>query len=136
MRRVFAERGCRERRDGSGADMAIPTVVRDDALRHVALFCENQIPEHARDEIRLEHAVRGSKITIVERRPPWSELIGPDWTSMSIAQLRYDEHTRTWSLYAADRNDRWFLYDNIGPTSDVGPLLAEIADDPTCIFWG
>jgi hypothetical protein len=25
--------------------MAIPTAVRDDALRHVALFCENHIPE-------------------------------------------------------------------------------------------
>jgi hypothetical protein len=115
--------------------MAIPTAVRDDALRHVALFCENHIPEHVRDEIRLEHAARGSKITIVERRPPWSELIGPEWTSTNIAQLRYDERSGTWSLYAADRNSRWFLYDNVGPAPDVGPLLAEIADDPTCIFW-
>jgi hypothetical protein len=55
---------------------------------------------------------------------------------MNIAQLRYDERTRTWSLYAADRNSRWFLYDNVGPAPDVGPLLAEISDDPTCIFWG
>jgi hypothetical protein len=116
--------------------MAIPAAVRDDALRHVALFCENRIPEHVRDEIRLEHSVRGSKITIVERRPPWSELIGPEWTSMNIAQLRYDERSRTWSLYAADRDDRWFLYDDVGPAPDVGPLLAELADDPTCIFWG
>ena len=51
-------------------------------------------------------------------------------------QLRYDEQTRTWSLYAADRNSRWFLYDNVGPAPDVSPLLAEISDDPTCIFWG
>ena len=49
----------------------------------------------------------GNNITIVERRPPWSELVGPDWTSMKIAQLRYDDRARTWSLYAADRHERW-----------------------------
>nr|WP_196807186.1 DUF3024 domain-containing protein [Candidatus Solirubrobacter pratensis] len=55
---------------------------------------------------------------------------------MKIAQLRYDERSRTWSLYAADRNERWFLYDNVRPAPDVGPLLAEIGEDPTGIFWG
>lgn len=55
---------------------------------------------------------------------------------MNIAQLCYGERSRTWSLYGADRNDRWFLYDDLGPAPDAGPLLAEIADDPTCIFWG
>jgi hypothetical protein len=116
--------------------MAIPASVRDDALRHVVLFCENHIPEHARDEVRLEHAIRGNHIAIVERRPPWSELARPEWSSTNIAQLRYDERLRTWSLYAADRNDRWFPYDDVGPKADVGPLLAEIADDPTGSFWG
>jgi hypothetical protein len=115
--------------------MPMPTAVRDGALRHVALFCENRVPAHARDEIRLEHSVRGNSITIVERRPPWSELVGPDWTSMKIAQLRYDERSHMWSLCAADRNDRWFLHD-VDPAPDVGPLLAEIGEDPTGIFWG
>ncbi|WP_456064416.1 DUF3024 domain-containing protein [Candidatus Solirubrobacter pratensis] len=77
-----------------------------------------------------------NSITIIERRPPWSELVGPGWSSMKIAQLRYDERSRTWSLYAADRNERWFLYDNVRPAPDVGPLLAEIGEDPTGIFWG
>jgi hypothetical protein len=116
--------------------MAIPAAVRDDALPHVALFCENNIPEHARDEIRLEHATRGNNIAIVERRPPWGELVGPEWSRTNVAQLRYDERLQTWTLYAADRNDRWFLYDNVGRAPDVGPLLADIANDPTGIFWG
>ena len=88
------------------------------------------------DEFRLEHAIRGGSITLVERRPPWSELAGPQWSSMKIAQLRYDERSRTWSLYACDRNERWFLHDGIHSAPDVGPLLAEIGDDPTGIFWG
>lgn len=112
--------------------MAIPAPVRDDAIRLTELFCENR----SSDGIRLEHAIRGSSITLVERRPPWSELAGPQWSSMKIAQLRYDERSRTWSLYACDRNERWFLYDGIHPVPDAGPLLAEIGDDPTGIFWG
>ena len=112
--------------------MAMPAAVRDDVVRHVALFCDNRTTQ----DVRLEHSIRGNSITIVERRPPWSELVGPDWTSMKIAQLRYDDRSRTWLLYAADRNDRWFLYDDVAPARDVGPLLAEIGDDPSGIFWG
>ena len=111
--------------------MPMPAAVRDDAVRHVALFCDNRSTE----DVRLEHSVRGNSITIVERRPPWSELVGPDWTSMKVAQLRYDDNSRTWSLYAADRNERWFLYDDVARARNLGPLLAEIGDDPTGIFW-
>jgi hypothetical protein len=47
------------------------------------------VPAEARSEIRIEHSVRGSAITIVERRPPWSELVGPEWSTTGVAQLRY-----------------------------------------------
>ena len=118
-------------------DATVPGVTLPaDAVAQVERYCETRVPVDMRSHVRIEHSVRGNAITIVERRPPWSELIGPEWTSMNIAQLRYDERARTWSLYAADRNSRWFLYDNVGPAPDVGLLLAEISDDPTCIFWG
>jgi hypothetical protein len=55
---------------------------------------------------------------------------------MKIAQLRYDSETATWSLYCCDRNERWFLYFDIEPSRDVRPLLNEIDEDPTGIFWG
>jgi hypothetical protein len=116
--------------------MPVPGNILEPAIRQVAQFCESHVPEDARDELRLEHNVRGASITIVERRPPWSELVGPDWTSMKIAQLRYDEHDRSWSLYACDREERWLPYIDIGPAPDVGPLLFEIGDDPTGVFWG
>ena len=114
----------------------MPVAVREDAIRQVAAFCDQRVPAELREQLRLEHAIRGKSITIVERRPPWSERVGPDWTSTSVAQLRYDERSGRWALYAADRNSRWFLYDDVGPCPDVGPLLAEIGDDPTGIFWG
>lgn len=116
--------------------MPMQPAVRDDAVRRVAAFCERRVPVDLRGELRLEQSVRGSRITIVERRPPWSELVGPGWTSTNVAQLRHDERSDRWTLYAADRNDRWFLYEDIGPSRDVDPLLAEIEQDPTGVFWG
>jgi Protein of unknown function (DUF3024) len=62
--------------------------------------------------------------------------MGCDWTSMKVAQLRYDTSSRRWSLYCCDRNKRWWLYANAGPSASVDPLLAEIDADPIGIFWG
>src|SRR6266702_8756228 len=78
-------------------------------------FCERRIPAHLRDEIRLEVGVRGSAITIFERRPPWIEWAGPEWSRMKIAQLRWDAAERLWRLYWADRNGRWLEYWNAEP---------------------
>ncbi len=116
--------------------MPISRETRDAAAAHVELFCANQFAERAKDEVRLEHSVRGATITIVERRAPWKPEYGPEWSSSKVAQLRYDERARTWSLYSRDRNERWHAYPFAAPAPDVGPLLAEIAEDPTGIFWG
>jgi Protein of unknown function (DUF3024) len=102
----------------------------------VKQFCEQHVPRDQRDQLRLECSVRGNSITLLERRPPWSELIGSDWTSMKIAQLRYDAADRSWTLYCADRNERWWPYDFAEPSAGIDELLAAIDEDPTGIFWG
>lgn len=115
----------------------MPSDPRDAALSAVEVFCDSRIPEEHRQEVRLECSRRGNSITITERRAPWNpELIGPDWTSMKIAQLRYEQSSKQWTLYCADRNERWWPYDNIGPSASVDPLLAEVDADPIGIFWG
>lgn len=38
-------------------------------LARVLRFCQTRIPEHARDQVRLEADVRGRSITLVECRP-------------------------------------------------------------------
>jgi Protein of unknown function (DUF3024) len=60
--------------------------------------------------------------------------VGPEWSSTKVAQLRYDGGT--WTLYCADSNGRWWLYDDAAPAHDVEPLLAAIDEDATGIFWG
>jgi hypothetical protein len=115
----------------------VPSDPRQAALSAVEVFCEARVPQEHRHELRLECSRRGNSITIVERRPPWNpELIGGDWTSMKVAQLRYEPSSRRWTLYCRDRNERWWPYDNIGPSQSVDPLLAEIEADPTGILWG
>ena len=49
----------------------------------------------------IEHAVRGSSITILERRPPWNPAYGSEWSSLKVAQLRYDDRARRWRLYSS-----------------------------------
>ncbi len=55
---------------------------------------------------------------------------------MRIAQLRCDAGTQMWSLWWADRNDRWDRFRDLEATSEVDELLEEIDEDPTGIFWG
>ena len=84
----------------------------------------------------MECSRRGRSITIVERRPPWKSEYGPEWTSLQVAQLRFDDETETWTLHWRDSSDRWHRYDQIRPAPTVAPLLAEIESDPTGIFLG
>lgn len=110
---------------------------RENAVAAVEVFCETRVPEKHLDEVRLECSRRDNSITLVERRAPWNpERAGAEWTSSEIAQLRFDSSSGQWSLFCRDRNERWWLYDNIGPSSRVDALLAEINSDPTGIFWG
>jgi hypothetical protein len=80
--------------------------------------------------------VRGKSVTILECRPPWRPDFGPDWTRHPVGQLRYDSGDHQWRLHWSDRNGRWHYYDMSEPTANMHELLAEIEDDPTCIFWG
>ncbi|WP_410789264.1 DUF3024 domain-containing protein [Kribbella sp. C-35] len=84
--------------------------------------------------IECEHAPR--HLTIVERRPPWREDLGPDWTSSAIARLRYNATDKSWTLYWADQHQRFHTYDRLPPSQGIEDLLTEIERDPTNIFWG
>ena len=88
----------------------------------------------------MDDRVRGPNVTIVERRPPFSpDLVGPEWSSRPLAQLRYTPPPPVagrWRLYWADRHGRWHLLDGVPPAATPAPLLAHIDTDPTGIFWG
>lgn len=104
-------------------------------LRRIAAFCAEKWPARYADEVRAEHHVRGRSVTICETRAPWDGE--GDWTHQPMAQLRYLDDEGRWTLHWADRNSRWHEYrEGRIFTGSAAELLAEIEEDPTCIFWG
>lgn len=105
-------------------------------VARIRQFCKQRVPEHALHQVRVEATVRGNSVTIVERRAPWREDFGPEWSTFPIAQLRWSPQWQTWQLYCRDRNLKWHEYDRCKPTPRLDMLLNEVDADPTCIFWG
>ncbi len=99
-------------------------------------WCAARVPEHARHQVRVECEIAPRHLTIVERRAPWREDFGPEWTTFPIARLGYTVADKSWTLYWRDRNLRFHAYDLLVPSPRVDDLLTEIDRDPTCIFWG
>ncbi len=99
-------------------------------------WCRARVPEHVRNNVRVEVEVAERHLTVVECRPPWREDFGPEWTRFPIARLRYTRATRSWSLYWRDRNLKFHEYDRVPASAVVEELLAEVDRDPTGIFWG
>ena len=116
--------------------MATTAEMPDLDVARVQRWCAERVPERARHQVRVDCEVADRRLTIVERRAPWHEDAGPDWTRTPIARLHYTTTTGTWSLYWRDRNLRFHEYDRITPSSTVLDLLAELERDPTAIFWG
>jgi Protein of unknown function (DUF3024) len=112
--------------------MALPEL---DVAR-VKRWCAARVPEHARHQVRVECQLAPRHLTILERRAPWHDDLGPGWTNLPIARLRYTIADKSWTLHWRDRNLRFHSYDSLGPSQRVEDLLTEIDRDPTCIFWG
>lgn len=105
-------------------------------VARVRRYCAGRVPAAARHQVSVECDVTPRHLTIVERRAPWPEDAGQEWTRMPIARLGYSTTRAEWTLYFRDRNLRFRRYDSIEPSSQVTDLLAEIDRDPSSIFWG
>ncbi len=47
-------------------------------IARVRRWCEQRVPEHARDRVRVECDVGPRHLTIVEWRPPWRQGAGSE----------------------------------------------------------
>lgn len=97
-------------------------------------YCENKVPPHVRDQIRVEFQIRGDEVKLFESRPPWRG--GGDWISSKIARFKKDLKTETWLLYWADRNGKWREYPPLPYHRDIEKLLAEVEKNENGAFWG
>lgn len=114
--------------------MALPEILKAKATKTLEKFCQDRIPPHVRDKIKLEFEFRGNAVTLIEVRPVWNDP--SHYTQSPVAQFRFDTESMKWNLYCRDRNSKWHPYMNLKPTPDFDLLIKEVDRDPTGIFWG
>ena len=90
-----------ERRNtvSSGGRLAGVLGLPETDVARVQRWCRARVPEHVREEVRVDADVAERHVTIVECRPSWQAEVGSEWTRFPIARLRYTKVTRLWSLY-------------------------------------
>ena len=114
--------------------MPLPPLIRQLMDKKLGKYCEKKIPVDLLDKIRVSYKVRGNSVTLIESRPYWDDP--SEWSNLAVAQFRYDPKDKTWTLYCADRNNRWHLYIDTESSPNLDDLLKEVDRDPTGIFWG
>lgn len=111
-------------------------MIPDHDLSLTQQWADARVPDHVRDQVRMDIDVSDRAITILECRPPWHPDMEPHWTRFPVARLRYTKSRGEWSLYWRDRNLKFHQYDLAEPSPNIQDLLDEIDSDPTNIFGG
>lgn len=81
---------------GGGSTMTFVLPVTD--LARIQELCEARVPPEKREHVRVEVEQERQAVIIVERRPPWREDYGPEWSRLPVARLRYVASKRLWTL--------------------------------------
>ena len=102
--------------------------------RLVGGFCDTQIPDHLRNQIKIFYEVRGYEVKIIETRPHYMRK--HEWTEHPIARMKYDLDTIRWQLYWRRASGKWMKYPDFEPTNRLQSLIDEIRDDRFGVFWG
>ncbi len=71
--------------------MGLPTLVNQLVDAKLGKYCDNKVPEHIRDQLKIIYKVKGNSVTISEARPFFMD---PKKTAETpVAQFRYDKTT-------------------------------------------
>jgi hypothetical protein len=109
--------------------MALPEIELARVRELLEVFCQTR----SGDSVRLEHHIRGNRVTLVESRPLF---IDPAiLNSVNVAQFEFDANQQVWTLYWYDRKNRRQPYPTGRNRDTLEKLLAEVGADPTGIFW-
>ena len=114
--------------------MPLPELIRKLVESKLSDYCDNKVPFHVRDRVRLTYKIRGNMVTLLEERPRWDAPEDSEWVKSKVAQFRFDPENKQWSLYWRDRNGKWHPYTQLRPMDNIEHLIAEVDNDPTGIF--
>jgi len=97
-------------------------------------YCDDRVPAHVRDQLRLDFRASGSAVELFEVRPRFDKR--EEWIEHGVAKFRYVASKKTWELYCLHRDLRWHSYQRMPRAKSFDRLLREVDADPTGIFWG
>lgn len=112
--------------------MAIPEDVRAAAEAALAEFCRSHSSADVAE--RYEYEIAENAALLIQKRP--SFMNASEWTSRPVAKFRYSEGKGMWTLYWADRDERWRRVSSAPAAAKIESLLAAIIADPSGVFWG
>lgn len=89
--------------------------VSEDTRARLLRWCAQRVPPSDRGERQIGYTIRGSDITLVDRRPPRYPELGAAWTSTPIVRLRADDpRPGEWTLYRPSGEGDWVRTDSSG----------------------
>jgi hypothetical protein len=91
---------------------------------------QRRVPADLADHVRLDAEVVGTAATILERRAPWLSDIGPEWSRLPLARLRFSVASSEWTPYWYDRNLTYHRYPGTKPSRIIDDLVAVLDSDP------
>ena len=100
----------------------------------VGLFCRKRTPAHLKDKLRLEDAVKGHDVVIVERRPQWDNE--SEWTETPVAKLKFIRSANKWRLYWMRADMKWHEYPGLSSRYRLDELVQEVDADLMACFLG
>ena len=115
--------------------MTIPDEIRAAAATALAEFCRRHSSAEVADQLRYEYAFDANAALLIERRPSFMDPAA-QWTSLPVAKFRYSTGRGVWTLYWADRNEKWHRVSSAPAAKTIDPLLAQVLADPSGVFWG
>ena len=81
----------------------------------VRKWAHEKTPPEYREEMRVEVDETPRGLTIFDCRPPWSDLIGPEWTRTPIARLGYMDYAVVETIFTMERP----VLEELTPPPDV-----------------
>lgn len=115
--------------------MPLPEAVRPQAELLLLAYCQARTPPNIRQELRLAFRTRMNTMTLYVSYGPWKPHF-PKNSRTPVAQFRYDPEKGLWTLYWADEQEKWHLYDQVAPTPDLLSLIHEVDADPSKVLFG
>lgn len=104
-------------------------------IKHlIGEFCQNRIPPHLREKVRLEFKITNQDVVIFEVRPVWNNP--KEFTESLIAKIKFVRKQMRWKLYWMRSNLKWCLYEPMESAKELESMVQEIGKDPHGCFWG